>query len=275
MPEQMKDKSFLRDIISARKTVLTIGLDTDSTKLPPVVNGDILSFNKAIIDSTRDACIAYKPNFAFYESLGSKGWMILEETINYIGDRHFIIGDAKRGDIGNTSAMYATAVFDQMGCDAITVNPYMGEDCVTPFYKDGKWVIILALTSNHGSSDFQQITLNGGKKLYQKVMQTASNWGTSDNTMFVLGATHPSEIQECRDEFPDHFFLIPGVGAQGGDLDAICTAGLNKDGGLFINASRSILYASNQSDFAEKAHAEAVALNNIIRPHLEGKMKIS
>lgn len=275
MPEQMKDKSFLRDIISARKTVLTIGLDTDSTKLPPVVNGDILSFNKAIIDSTRDACIAYKPNFAFYESLGSKGWMILEETINYIGDRHFIIGDAKRGDIGNTSAMYATAVFDQMGCDAITVNPYMGEDCVTPFYKDGKWVVILALTSNHGSSDFQQITLNGGKKLYQKVMQTASNWGTSDNTMFVLGATHPSEIQECRDEFPDHFFLIPGVGAQGGDLDAICTAGLNKDGGLFINASRSILYASNQSDFAEKAHAEAVALNNIIRPHLEGKMKIS
>ncbi len=275
MPEQMKDKSFLRDIISARKTVLTIGLDTDSTKLPPVVNGDILSFNKAIIDSTRDACIAYKPNFAFYESLGSKGWMILEETINYIGDRHFIIGDAKRGDIGNTSAMYATAVFDQMGCDAITVNPYMGEDCVTPFYKDGKWVIILALTSNHGSSDFQQITLNGGKKLYQKVMQTASNWGTSDNTMFVLGATHPSEIQECRDEFPDHFFLIPGVGAQGGDLDAICTAGLNKDGGLFINASRSILYASNQSDFAEMAHAEAVALNNIIRPHLEGKMKIS
>lgn len=275
MPEQMKDKSFLRDIISARKTVLTIGLDTDSTKLPPVVNGDILSFNKAIIDSTRDACIAYKPNFAFYESLGSKGWMILEETINYIGDRHFIIGDAKRGDIGNTSAMYATAVFDQMGCDAITVNPYMGEDCVTPFYKDGKWVVILALTSNHGSSDFQQITLNGGKKLYQKVMQTASNWGTSDNTMFVLGATHPSEIQECRDEFPDHFFLIPGVGAQGGDLDAICTAGLNKDGGLFINASRSILYASNQSDFAEMAHAEAVALNNIIRPHLEGKMKIS
>lgn len=273
MPEQMKDRSFLRDIISGRRTVLTIGLDTDPTKLPPVVSGDILSFNKAIIDATREVCIAYKPNFAFYESLGSKGWMMLEETIDYIGDRHFIIGDAKRGDIGNTSAMYATAVFDHMGCDAITVNPYMGEDCVTPFYKTGKWVIILALTSNHGSSDFQQITLNSGKKLYQKVMQTASTWGSAENTMYVLGATHPSEIQECRDEFPDHFFLIPGVGAQGGDLDAICAAGLNKDGGLFINASRSILYASNQSDFAEKAFAEAIALNNIIRPHLELKME--
>ena len=268
----MKDKSFLREIITARKTLLTIGLDADLNKLPSIVNGDILAFNKAIIDATREACIAYKPNFAFYESLGSKGWEILEKTISYIGDRHFIIGDAKRGDIGNTSAMYATAVFDQMGCDAITVNPYMGEDCVTPFFKTGKWVIILALTSNHGSSDFQQITLNSGKKLFQKVMQTASTWGTPDNTMFVLGATHPSEIQECRDEFPDHFFLIPGVGAQGGDLDAICAAGLNSDGGLFINASRSILYASQNSDFAEKAYAEASALNSIIRPHLEGKI---
>ncbi|MBK9104253.1 MAG: orotidine-5'-phosphate decarboxylase [Saprospiraceae bacterium] len=271
----MKDKSFLRDIITSRKTVLTIGLDADLTRLPAIVNGDLLAFNKAIIDATREACIAYKPNFAFYESLGSKGWEILEQTINYIGDRHFIIGDAKRGDIGNTSAMYATAVFDHMGCDAITVNPYMGEDCVMPFYKAGKWVIILALTSNHGSSDFQQITLNSGKKLFQKVMQTASTWGTPDNTMFVLGATHPSEIQECRDEFPDHFFLIPGVGAQGGDLDAICAAGLNSDGGLFINASRSILYASPQSDFAEKAYAEASTLNSIIRPHLEGRIRKS
>jgi orotidine-5'-phosphate decarboxylase len=151
----------------------------------------------------------------------------------------------------------------------------MGEDCVTPFMKDGKWVIILALTSNHGSSDFQQITLNSGKKLYQKVMKTASSWGNADNTMFVLGATHPSEIMECREEFPEHFFLIPGIGAQGGDIDAICAAGLNQDGGLFINASRSILYASQQSDFAEKACMEAIHLNKIIRPHLEAKMNLA
>lgn len=272
MPDQIKDKSFLKRIITERKTVLTIGLDADLTKLPQVINSDVLAFNKAIIDATREECIAYKPNFAFYESLGAQGWNILEETIAYIGDKHFIIGDAKRGDIGNTSAMYATAVLDRMGCDAITVNPYMGEDCVTPFFREGKWVIILALTSNHGSSDFQQITLNSGKKLYQKVMQTASTWGTSDNTMFVLGATHPSEIEECRDEFPDHFFLIPGIGVQGGDLDAICAAGLNRDGGLFINASRSILFASQQSDFAEKARLEAIQLNMIIRPHLEGRL---
>jgi orotidine-5'-phosphate decarboxylase len=271
----MKDKSFLARIIRERHSLLTVGLDSDMTKLPSAVDGDILAFNKAIIDATREECIAYKPNFAFYESLGAKGWGILEETIAYIGDQHFIIADAKRGDIGNTSAMYAKAVFDQLGCDAITVNPYMGEDCVTPFYKDGKWVIVLALTSNHGSSDFQQITLQGGFKLYQKVMQTTATWGHPGNTMFVLGATHPSDILECRNAFPDHFFLIPGIGAQGGDLEAICTAGLNKEGGLLINASRSILYASSGSDFAEKARLEAINLNQIIKPHLLAKLNIS
>lgn len=272
MANQKKDKAFLTSLIRERKTVLTIGLDSDPSKLPASLKSDVLAFNKAIIDATRNECIAYKPNFAFYESLGTIGWRILEETISYIGDKHFIIADAKRGDIGNTSAMYAKAVFDQMGCDAITVNPYMGEDCVTPFLAEGKWVIILALTSNHGSSDFQQITLSSGKKLYQKVMQTASTWGHAGNTMFVLGATHPSEIRDCREAFPDHFFLIPGVGAQGGDLDAICNAGLTAEGGLFINASRSILYAGNGDDFSEKASIEANRLNQIIRPHLELKM---
>jgi orotidine-5'-phosphate decarboxylase len=272
MPEIYKDRSFLTRIIRERKTVLTIGLDSDTAKLPPSVNGDMLDFNKAIIDATRDVCIAFKPNFAFYERHGTEGWDILEKTIAYIGDDHLIIADAKRGDIGNTSSMYASAIFDQMKCDAVTVSPYMGHDSVMPFYRKGKWVIVLALTSNQGSDDFQKKVLAGGKKLFEEVMETTSSWGNADNTMFVLGATHPSEISACRKAFPDHYFLIPGVGAQGGDLDAICAAGLNQDGGLLINASRSILYAGTGSDFAEKAKAEAVYLNRIIQPHLEQKM---
>lgn len=259
-------------IIRERKTVLTIGLDPDPAKLPVTVKGDILGFNKAIIEATRDVCVAYKPNFAFYESLGTQGWEILKKTIAYIGGNHLIIADAKRGDIGNTSSMYATAVFDELDCDAITVSPYMGHDSVKPFYRKGKWIILLALTSNPGSIDFQKRVLTGGKKLYQEVMETSLTWGDADNTMFVLGATHPSEISECRNAFPDHFFLIPGVGAQGGDLDAICAAGLNHDGGLLINVSRSILYAGSGSDFASQARAEAIRLNRIIQPHLELKM---
>jgi orotidine-5'-phosphate decarboxylase len=269
MPDLLKDKSFLTGLIRERKTVLTIGLDTAPEKLPSILHSDILGFNKAIIDATRDLCVAYKPNFAFYEAHGTKGWDILEKTIAYIGDDHFIIADAKRGDIGNTSAMYAKAIFDEMGCDAITVSPYMGADSVKPFYREGKWVIVLALTSNEGSSDFQKRELAGGKKLYEEVMHTVSGWGNADNTMFVIGATHPSEVESCRNKYPDHFFLIPGVGAQGGDLDAICKAGLTPDGGLLINASRSILYASQGSDFAEQASAEAMKLNEVIRPHLE------
>lgn len=272
MPEVIKDRSWLRNLIRQQGTVLTIGLDTDPSKLPATVSGDALSFNKAIIDATRHACVAYKPNFAFYEAMGVKGWRILEETVAYIGDQHLIIADAKRGDIGNTSSMYARAILEEMGCDAITVNPYMGSDCVTPFFKEGKWVIILALTSNAGSSDFQQQILQSGKKLYEEVMQTTSSWGHAGNTMYVLGATHPTEVAACRNAFPEHFFLIPGVGAQGGDLDAILTAGLNADGGLLINASRTILYASPEANFAEMAAREAERLNTIIRPHLERKM---
>jgi orotidine-5'-phosphate decarboxylase len=274
MPNIIKDKSFLVSLIRERKTVLTIGLDTDVQKIPSILKGDMLAFNKAIIDATRNTCVAYKPNFAFYEALGPKGWDILNETIEYIGHRHFVIADAKRGDIGNTSAMYAEGILKKMNCDAITINPYMGKDCVTPFYSDGKWVIILALTSNEGSHDFQQLPLQNGKKLYQEVMSKTASWGNAGNTMFVLGATHPSEVLECRKAFPDHFFLIPGIGAQGGDIDAICAAGLNTEGGLLINASRSILYASKEADFAEKARLEAEKVNLNIRPHLEYKMNM-
>jgi orotidine-5'-phosphate decarboxylase len=268
MPDHPKDKFFLTGLIRKRMTVLTIGLDTDVTKLPPILQGDVLAFNKAIIDATRDVCIAYKPNFAFYESLGTRGWDILEKTIAHIGDQHFIIADAKRGDIGNTSAMYAGAILDHLVCDAVTVNPYMGEDSVKPFLKKGKWVIVLALTSNQGSFDFQQKMLANGRKVYEEVMHTTSTWGTADNMMFVLGATHPSEVKACREMYPDFFFLIPGIGVQGGDLDQVCAAGLNSEGGLLINASRSILYAGQGSDFAEKGHQEAVHLNKMIQPHL-------
>jgi orotidine-5'-phosphate decarboxylase len=274
MPELIKDKAYLSALIQERTTVLTIGLDTDIQKIPSFLKSDVLAFNKAIIDTTRDVCIAYKPNFAFYESMGTKGWDILEKTITYIGDQHFIIADAKRGDIGNTSTMYAKAILDQLGCDAITVNPYMGRDCVKPFYLKDKWVIILALTSNEGNDDFQKRELANGQKLYEEVMQTSSSWGDDTNTMFVLGATHPSDVQACREKYPDHFFLIPGVGAQGGDLDAICAAGLNHDGGLLINASRSILYASSDTDFAEKAREEAININEVIKPHLGGGSSI-
>ncbi len=257
MPDTIKDKNYLTRLIRERRTMLTVGLDTDIRRLPPIVKGDALVFNEAIIDATRDVCIAYKLNFAFYEALGLKGWELLEKTIHYIGTGHFIIADAKRGDIGNTSSMYAQAVFDQLGCDAITVNPYMGHDSVTPFRGDGKWVILLALTSNPGSADFQRLTLENGKRVYEEVMAKTSRWGSAEDTMYVIGATHPQELAACRQRYPDHFFLIPGVGAQGGDLQAVLTAGSNAEGGLLINASRSILYAGAGSDFAEKARGEA------------------
>lgn len=269
MSDRIRNKSFLTEKIRKSRSLLCIGLDTVANRLPASINGDILEFNKAIIDATRHACIAYKPNFAFYEAMGAEGWRVLEETIAYIGDEHLIIADAKRGDIGNTSRMYAEAVFDRLGCDAITVNPYMGEDCVRPFYKESKWVIILALTSNAGSQNFQKKVLDDGHFLYQEIMHTSASWGSPEDTMFVLGATHPSEVEACRKAFPDHFFLIPGIGAQGGDLNAICEAGVNDQGGLLINASRSILYASDGSDFAEAAQREASRMNEQFKPHLQ------
>ena len=269
MPEFNKTGSYLSRFISTQHTVLTIGLDTDASKLPYHLNGDVLTFNKSIIDATSDICVAYKLNFAFYESLGRDGWDILEKTIQHIPSSHLIIADAKRGDIGNTSEMYAKAVYDHLGCDAITVSPYMGRDSVKPFYREGKWVIILALTSNEGSNDFQQEELTAGNKLYEKVMQTSSSWGTADDTMYVIGATHPDDMQKIRALYPDHFFLVPGIGAQGGDIDAICQAGLNQRGGLLINASRSILYAGSGKDFEDKARDEASGMNQKIRTHLD------
>ncbi|MDQ3017303.1 MAG: orotidine-5'-phosphate decarboxylase [Bacteroidota bacterium] len=272
MPDIQKGGEYLTRWIRQQQTVLTIGLDSDVSKIPSILKGDILAFNKTIIEATKDLCVSYKINFAFYESLGLKGWEILEQTIQAIPDTHLIIADAKRGDIGNTSEMYARAIFDHLGCDAITVSPYMGRDSVQPFYRDGKWVIILALTSNTGSQDIQQLELADGKKVYQQVMETTSQWGNANNTMYVIGATHPEEIGRIRSAYPDHFFLVPGLGAQGGDLDAICKVGLNSTGGLLINASRSIIYAGLGSDFADKAREEAIRMNSIMQPHLQESM---
>ena len=243
--------------IKNKQSYLCIGLDTDLTKIPPHLlkeKDPIFAFNKQIIDATKDLCVAYKPNTAFYESLGAKGWRSLEKTVEYIGDNHFKIADAKRGDIGNTSRMYAKAFFEHMNFDAITVAPYMGVDSVMPFleFKD-KWVILLALTSNKGAEDFQFI-----HDMFKIVIQTAHNWGTSDNLMFVVGATQARRMSEIRQIAPDNFFLVPGIGEQGGNLNTISQFGMNNIGGLLVNSSRDIIYAGNGKDFAEKAYQKAL-----------------
>lgn len=259
------NRATLISAIFRKKSFLCIGLDTEPAKIPPhllVTDDPVFEFNRQIIDATRDLCVAYKPNIAFYEALGPSGWNTLAKTIEYIGDQHFIIADAKRGDIGNTSRMYAEAFFNQLHCDAITVAPYMGEDSVMPFLEfEGKWAILLALTSNQGSNDFQRDWLEDARQqLWEKVMQRSQNWGSPENMMFVIGATHPEAFLRVREIAPDHFLLVPGVGAQGGDLALICQYGLNKDVGLLVNASRSILYASSGEDFDQKARAEAKKL---------------
>jgi orotidine-5'-phosphate decarboxylase len=248
--------------IFRKKSFLCVGLDPEIGKLPAhLLNhpNPILAFNQAIIDATRDYCVAYKPNLAFFEALGPKGWDIFEKTVQYIGSEHLIIADAKRGDIGNTSRMYAEAFFHQLHCDAITIAPYMGEDSVLPFLGfPGKWAILLALTSNKGSADFQQLKLQeNAQPLWEQVLAKAQNWGSPENLMFVVGATHPESFKRVRELAPAHFLLVPGVGAQGGDLAAICTHGLNQDCGLLVNAARSIIYASSGSDFAIAAQREA------------------
>jgi orotidine-5'-phosphate decarboxylase len=253
------------DLISAirqKRSFLCVGLDTELSKLPEALPRNpegALAFNQAIISATRGLCVAYKPNLAFYEAMGPSGWVVFEETLRFIGRDHFIIADAKRGDIGNTSRMYADAFFNKYGCDAVTVAPYMGADSVQPFLEfPGKWAIVLALTSNRGSGDFQQIAEEGSREtLYEKVLRRCQEWGRPDNLMFVVGATHPEAFEQVRRHAPDHFLLVPGVGAQGGDLQAICRYGLNADVGLLVNASRSILYASGGADFAAAARAEA------------------
>ncbi|MCA5003622.1 orotidine-5'-phosphate decarboxylase [Sphingobacterium bovistauri] len=258
----------LIDQIKEKRTFLCVGLDTDITKIPEHLLAEedpIFSFNKAIIEATEDLCVAYKPNIAFYESYGVKGWHSLQKTWKALPKNCFSIADAKRGDIGNTSKMYAQAFFDQaqsgMSFDSITIAPYMGKDSVTPFLDfDEKWAIVLALTSNEGSKDFQNFTNTGGKQLYQEVIDKVNHWGTIENLMYVVGATRGEAFLDIRKHAPDHFLLVPGVGAQGGSLQEVCKYGMNKDCGLLVNSTRGIIYASQGKDFAERAREEAVKL---------------
>ena len=250
----------LYDQIIAKKSYLCVGLDTDITKIPDHLKKHpdaIFEFNKAIIDATLDFCVSYKINTAFYEALGVKGWDAMERTVNYIPSTHFRIADAKRGDIGNTSSQYARAFFETMNFDAITVAPYMGEDSIRPFLEyENKWTIVLGLTSNKGAGDFE-LQSNGSKMLYEQVIEKVSRWGTTDNLMFVVGATRAEEFTNIRSIAPDHFFLVPGVGAQGGSLKDISEKAMIRDCGILVNASRAIIYASENKDFTEEAKAIA------------------
>ncbi len=253
--------------IKTKRSFLCVGLDTDLKKVPQHLlteEDPIFTFNKAIIDATAPYCVAYKPNLAFYEAFGLKGIAAFEKTVHYLKENypnHFIIADAKRGDIGNTSDMYARTFFGEYDVDALTVAPYMGEDSVTPFLGyDGKWVIVLALTSNKGSHDFQLTIDQDGTPLFEKVMRTSMQWGDNDNMMYVVGATQGKMFEDIRRIAPDHFLLVPGVGAQGGSLSEVCKYGMTKDCGLLVNSSRGIIYASNSEDYAEVAAEKAKAL---------------
>jgi orotidine-5'-phosphate decarboxylase len=246
--------------IQQKKNYLCIGLDTDITKIPKhlLETADpVFEFNKAIIDATKDLCVSYKINTAFYEAMGLKGWEALEKTVNYIPSSHFKIADAKRGDIGNTSSQYAKAFFEMYGFDAVTVAPYMGEDSIRPFleYED-KWTIVLGLTSNKGANDFEMLQ-TGDEYVYEKVLKAVSSWGRTDNLMFVVGATQTEQLAHIRTIIPDHFLLVPGVGAQGGSLQEVSAAGLNNDVGLLVNVSRAVIYAGDTESFAEEAKVVA------------------
>jgi len=266
------NRDDLFDNINKKSSFLCVGLDTDINRIPSFLldlEDPIFEFNKRIIDATKDLCVAYKPNIAFYEALGSEGWRSLEKTIDYIPDDIFTIADAKRGDIGNTSALYAKAFLERMNFDSITIAPYMGKDSVTPFLIDGKWVIILALTSNTGSFDFQRIMSKDNKALYQQVLETSSQWGTTENTMYVVGATRAEDLSYIRTIIPDHFLLVPGVGAQGGSLSAVAEAGMNSHCGLLVNSSRGIIYADNSVNFADAAREKAKGLQEDMENLLE------
>lgn len=267
--------------IRKKKSYLCVGLDSDLEKIPQHLKNykhPVFEFNKQIIDATACYALAYKPNLAFYECRGSEGWRDLELTAEYIKTHYpdqFLIADAKRGDIGNTSAMYAKAFFNTMNFDAVTVAPYMGEDSVKPFltYKE-KFIIILALTSNPGASDFQYFTSDKDELLFSEVIRKSKNWGTIDNIMYVVGATKSSMLKSIRKQIPDHFLLVPGIGAQGGSLEEVSVAGLNKKCGLLVNSSRSIIFAGNEKDFAEKASAESKKLQRQMEKLLENSRLI-
>ena len=256
-------KQELINQIKQKRSFLCIGLDTDINKIPQHLldySDPIYEFNKQIIDATKDLCVAYKPNTAFYETMGSTGWDSLEKTIQYIPDEIFTIADAKRGDIGNTSKMYANAFFKNMDFDSVTVAPYMGEDSVKPFLEfDNKWVILLALTSNKGADDFQFFE-DGKTKLFEKVLTKSKEWGNSENLMYVVGATRPEMFVEIRKIAKDNFLLVPGVGAQGGELSEVCKYGMTEDCGLLVNSSRGIIYAGSGENFAEEARNSALKI---------------
>ena len=272
------DRKELIQQIREKQSFLCVGLDTDLKKMPPHLlqeEDPIFAFNKAIIDATAPYCVSYKPNLAFYEAFGVKGLMAFEKTIKYLKQNyphHFIIADAKRGDIGNTSAMYARTFFEQYDVDSLTVAPYMGEDSVTPFLGyEGKWVILLALTSNKGSHDFQLTEDRQGERLFEKVLRTSQTWGTKDNMMYVVGATQGSMFQDIRKVAPEHFLLVPGVGAQGGSLEEVCRYGMIPgDVGLLVNSSRGIIYASTGNDFAEAAAEKASELQQQMSQIIKG-----
>jgi orotidine-5'-phosphate decarboxylase len=261
--------------IRTKRSFLCVGLDTDLAKIPAHLldtDDPIFEFNKAIIDATKDYCVAYKPNIAFYECHGPKGWESLQKTLDYIPDNIFTIADAKRGDIGNTSRYYADTFFKYLKADSVTIAPYMGEDSVTPFFEYlNKWVILLALTSNKGALDFQFIADSKNEELYKKVLRKSQEWGTDENLMYVVGATRAEGIGEVRKLVPSNFFLVPGVGAQGGSLEDVAHYGWNDDCGLLVNSSRKIIYASNGKDFAQSAASAAKELQEQMSVILDQK----
>ncbi|ADY37913.1 Orotidine 5'-phosphate decarboxylase [Phocaeicola salanitronis DSM 18170] len=258
------NKQELFENIKRKQSFLCVGLDTDIKKIPGHLlkeEDPIFAFNKAIIDATAPYCIAYKPNLAFYESMGVKGWIAFEKTVEYIKKNYpdqFIIADAKRGDIGNTSAMYARTFFEELDIDSLTVAPYMGEDSVTPFLSyEGKWVILLALTSNKGSHDFQLTEDKEGERLFEKVLRKSQEWANDQNMMYVVGATQGRMFEDIRRIVPNHFLLVPGIGAQGGSLEEVCRYGMTPECGLIVNSSRAIIYADKSENFAQAAKDEA------------------
>jgi orotidine-5'-phosphate decarboxylase len=283
------NRSQLVQQIRSKQNYLCVGLDTDITKIPKHLRDladPVFEFNKAIIDATKDYCVSYKINTAFYESQGMKGWESMEKTLYYIPETHFKIADAKRGDIGNTSAQYAKTFFEVLPFDAVTIAPYMGEDSVRPFLEyEGKWSIVLGLTSNAGGNDFQQLLVtnqsqeqsmvpnilqgNTEKRLYEKVFEKVASWGTPNNLMFVVGATRASDLENIRSIIPDHFLLVPGVGAQGGSLEEVSKFGMNNDCGLLVNASRAVIFASSGIDFAEQAGIVSEAYRNEMSGYLK------